>query len=254
MAEIAGAVVTIEISPHVFQLASEELAGYGNITLLRQDALANKNHMDEGMLDVVRAKLAENPKYRFKLCANLPYNVATPILSNLLMVEPRPVSLTATIQLELAERIIAQPSTKDYSALSIWMQALADIEIVRTMPPSVFWPRPKVHSAIVHIVPNAEKRQRLRDPEFFHHFIRQVFTLRRKFLRGVLVAIFKDRLDKPTIDQVVAKMGFETNVRAEELPVETLIKLSDEIHAVLPAAAKEELRSTGGPAELPSAE
>ena len=234
LAEAAAEVVTVEISPQVFQLASEELAGYSNVTILQQDALQDKNHMDEGMLAVIREKLAASSKYRFKLCANLPYNVATPILSNLLMVDPLPVSLTATIQLELAERMIATPGTKDYSALSIWMQALADIEIVRTMAPTVFWPRPKVHSAIVHIVPNAEKRQRLADPEFFHHFIRQVFTLRRKFLRGVLVALFKHQLEKPAIDAVLAKLGFSSDVRAEQLPVETLITLADEMQRVLP--------------------
>lgn len=237
MAELAAEVISVEISPQVFQLANEELASYPNVTLLRQDALRNKNHIDETVLEVVRSKLAENPKYRFKLCANLPYNVATPILSNLLTVNPQPVSLTATIQLELAERIAASPSTKDYSALSIWMQSLADIEIVRTMPPSVFWPRPKVHSAIVHIVPNAEKQRRLADPEFFHHFIRQIFTLRRKYLRGVLAAVFKQQLTKPQVDAVLAKLELAENVRAEQLPVETLIALADELRPLLATQA-----------------
>lgn len=227
MAEVADEVVTVEVSAPVYQLASEELIDYPNVTMLFQDALKNKNQFAEEVLEQVRAKVAAVPGRKFKLCANLPYNIATPILSNLLTVEPLPYSMTATIQLELAERIVAPPSSKDYSALSVWMQAVSDVAIVRTMPPSVFWPRPRVVSAIVHIEPNAAKRARIADPTYFHHFVRGLFLHRRKFLRGVLVAQFKEKFDKPAIDAVLAEFGFESNVRAEELPVETLIRLAD---------------------------
>ncbi len=226
IAERAAAVVTVEISPQVFQLACEELQNFDNITMLQQDALRNKNHFDDAVMEAVRAKLAEEPGRQFKLCANLPYNVATPILSNLLTVDPVPVSLTGTIQLELAERMIAKPSTKDYSALSIWMQALCDMEIVRTMPPTVFWPRPKVHSAIIHIVPNADKRARIADLQYFHEFVRNIFTLRRKYLRGVLAANFKGKFDKAGVDAVLEPFGFAPDARAEQLPVETFIELA----------------------------
>src|SRR5204863_3497697 len=121
-----------------------------------------------------RHKLDAHPDSRFKLVANLPYNIATPILSNLLTASPAPLSLTATIQKELADRIVAPPGTKDYSALSIWMQSLCAIEIVREMRPQVFWPRPKVHSAIIHILPNPGKRAALTDPAFFHEFVRSL--------------------------------------------------------------------------------
>ena len=87
----------------------------------------------------------------FKLVANLPYNIATPIIANLLDGEPHPVSITVTIQKELAERIVAKPRTKDFGALSVWIQCQAVARIVRILPPSVFWPRPQVESAIVRI-------------------------------------------------------------------------------------------------------
>src|SRR5947208_9407595 len=126
--------------------------------------------------------MAAHPGSQFKLVANLPYNIATPILSNLLLADPLPVSLTATIQKELADRIVARPGTKDYSALSIWMQALCAMEVVRELGPQVFWPRPKVHSAIIHIVLNPAKRAALSDLPFFHAFVRGLFFHRRKFL------------------------------------------------------------------------
>src|SRR5262245_58468074 len=171
VAQLAAAVVTVEIDPRLYALASEELSGLANVTMLQQDALKNKNTIHPAVLEAVHQKLDAHPGSQLKLIANLPYNVATPVLSNLLTVTPVPLSLTATIQKELADRIVASPGTKDYSALSIWMQALCAMEIVREMPPQVFWPRPKVHSAIIHIVPHPAKRAALGDLTFFHEFI-----------------------------------------------------------------------------------
>ena len=229
LAELAAAVVTVEIDPRLFQLASEELSDATNVVMLQQDALKNKNQIHPAVLEAVRAKIAEAPGRQLKLVANLPYNVATPILSNLLSVDPLPISMTATIQKELADRICAAPGTKDYSALSIWMQAQCDIAIVRTMPPQVFWPRPKVTSAILHIVPRAEMRAKIADLAFFHQFVRSLFLHRRKVLRGVLASQFKDQLDKVEVDGLLAALGLPPDVRAEQLDVSTLIALAEAV-------------------------
>ena len=160
MAEQAGHVVTVEIDAHLHQLASELLIDRENITMLRQDALRNKNHFDARVIDAVREALDAVPGRQLKLVANLPYSVATPVLSNLLSCEVLPVTMTATIQKELADRIVTRPKTKDYSSLSVWMQSQCQTEIARVLPPSVFWPRPKVTSAIVHITVDREPRPR----------------------------------------------------------------------------------------------
>jgi 16S rRNA (adenine1518-N6/adenine1519-N6)-dimethyltransferase len=206
------------------------------VTMLQEDALKNKNTLAPSVLEAVRAKLAAQPGRYFKLVANLPYNIATPILSNLLAADPVPLSMTATIQKELADRIVAQPGSKDYSALSIWMQALCAVEIVREMPPQVFWPRPKVTSAIVHIIPHPGKRAAIADVDFFHNFIRSLFLHRRKFLRGSLATSLKDRLEKPAIDDILASFAFPTDARAEQLDVQTLIALSETVRQKLNAA------------------
>jgi 16S rRNA (adenine1518-N6/adenine1519-N6)-dimethyltransferase len=235
MAPLVAGVVTVEIDPRLFALASEELARHANVTMLQQDALKNKNTLHPAVLDAVREKLAATGGSQLKLVANLPYNVATPILSNLLTIDPVPASMTATIQKELADRMIASPGTKDYSALSIWMQALCAIEIVREMPPQSFWPRPKVHSAIIHILPNPAKRRLIADLPFFHDFIRSLFFHRRKFLRSVLVSALAERLDKPAIDALLAEFNFPTDARAEQLDVQTLIALSEAVRRRLQA-------------------
>jgi 16S rRNA (adenine1518-N6/adenine1519-N6)-dimethyltransferase len=229
MAEKAAAVVTVEIDERMYALASEELTDYSNVLMLQVDALKSKNHIEPEVIDVVKEQLEIDPARRFKLVANLPYNIATPILSNLLTCDVVPLSMTATIQKELAERMVAVPSTKDYSALSIWMQALCDIQIVRILPPQVFWPKPKVHSAIVHIVPSPEKRERIPDLTFFHDFVRSLFLHRRKFLRGVLIVMLKDRVEKPIIDELLAAFQFPEDVRAEQLDVETILALSEAV-------------------------
>ena len=227
LAERAGAVVTVEIDPHLHQLAREELADFTNITMLRQDALRNKNNLHPDVLEAVRTRLAEIPDSRFKLAANLPYNVATPILSNLLQNEPVPTSMTATIQKELADRIMAPPRTKDYGALSIWIQSQCDVTLVRELPPTVFWPRPKVSSAIIHIEVDPARRAAIPDRDYFHSFTRAIFLHRRKFLRSGLVSAYKNELDKAAVDQVLSQQNLGPQARAEELTWQQVLELAE---------------------------
>ena len=234
VAPAAAEVVTVEIDPHVFMLAQEELAVHENVTMLQQDVLRNKNSFAQNVLDTLKEKLAVSANRRLKLLANLPYNVATPIISNLLRTDLDPNLIVVTIQKELGDRIVANPGTKDYGALSIWIQAQADAEIVRVMSPKVFWPRPKVHSAIVAIRPNEEKRPRIPNLEYFHWFTRAMFFHRRKFMRSVILSAFKKRLDKPTVDEVMSEMSLGADARSEQLGVEEMIQLGELLRARLP--------------------
>ena len=229
LAQTAAAVITVERDPRLYELAADELADCANVTMLRRDALKNKNHLHPEVLAAVREQLAVGPNRRFKLVANLPYNIATPVVSNLLVADPVPVSMTVTIQKELAERIAARPGTKDYSALSVWVQCQCDVEIVRLMPPTAFWPRPKVHSAIVHVVARPERRRRIDDIVRFHALVRSLFLHRRKVLRGVLSMAGEVRLEKSEVDRILKRLGIAPTARAEQLDVETLLALSGEV-------------------------
>lgn len=229
MAEQAGHVVTVEIDSYLAPLAQHEFADVENVTLLQMDALKSKNELAPQVLQTLRERLAHIPGGRLKLVANLPYNVATPILSNLLSVEPWPNRMVATIQKELAQRITAQPGTKDYSALSVWMQSQCQAEIVRIMAPSVFWPRPKVDSAILDIRPQKVMRKRLADPAAFHLLIRSIFLHRRKFLRSALVSAVKPDLDKQQVDGILADLQLDASVRAEQLNPTQMIELYDAV-------------------------
>jgi 16S rRNA (adenine1518-N6/adenine1519-N6)-dimethyltransferase len=228
LAARAAAVVTAEVDPQMYQLASEALIDCRNVTMLQLDALKNKSTFHPEVLQAVRDQLAA-PGRRLKLAANLPYNIATPVLSNLLSTDLRPVSMTVTIQKELAERITAVPSSKDYGALSIWIQCQCDTRTVRILPPTVFWPQPKVESAILQILPDPDKRARIPDPAFFHTFVRSMFFHRRKFLRSELLSAFKSELDKAAADDILREQALGGTARAEELSVEAMLALSEAV-------------------------
>ncbi|XZE52113.1 16S rRNA (adenine(1518)-N(6)/adenine(1519)-N(6))-dimethyltransferase RsmA [Planctomycetaceae bacterium SH139] len=230
LARRAGQVVTVEIDANLAELARQEFSDAPHVTLLQQDALKNKNTLHPLVLETVREAMARiGPDAKFKLVANLPYNVATPIISNLLDDDPIPDRMVVTIQKELAERIVAKPATKDYSALSVWIQALARSQIVRILPPSVFYPRPKVQSAIIRIDPDPKLRARLVDVKFFHRTVRAFYFHRRKFLRSVVMSAFKGVLEKEVVDQVLGEAGMQPTTRAEELSVKQTIDLVERL-------------------------
>lgn len=237
LAENAAAVVTVEIDQFLFQMAREELEPFDNIEMLKQDALKSKNKIHPLVLETVQKHLDVDANRVFKVAANLPYNIATPLISNLLKNEPVPATITVTIQRELADRLVAKPNTKDYGALSIWVQSLCDVEVVRVMSPKVFWPRPKVESAIIHIVHRPERRAELPDLEFFLTFVRSMFFHRRKFMRSVAVAAFKGQLEKPEVDEVLGSMGFGADARTEQLDVSTMQQLCEAFRQKLKSKA-----------------
>ena len=209
------------------QMASEELEDFDNIIMLKQDALKNKNRMHENVTNAVKQQLAEDDSRVFKLAANLPYNVATPIIANFLRSDVVPHTMTVTIQKELADRIVATPGSKDYGALSVWVQSLCDVSIVRIMSPKVFWPRPKVDSAIIHIEHQPGRRAAFEDLDFFYAFVRAMFFHRRKFLRSVAVSAFKGQLSKPEVDEVLARLSINADARTEQLTMAELQTLCE---------------------------
>ncbi len=232
MAQQAAAVVTVEVDPLMHVLASEELIDYDNVTMLKQDVLRNKNAIDEGVYSALAEPLS-HPGRRFKLVANLPYNIATPLISNLLFPPLVPSMMVVTIQKELADRITAPPRTKDYGALSVWVQSLCEAETLRILPPSVFWPRPKVYSAIIRVTPNDEKRQRITDLRFFHTFTRAIFLHRRKYLRSCLLSAVKGQLGKPEVDAIMEQRKLGETSRTEQLHVDELLQLAEVVRLAI---------------------
>lgn len=229
LAERAGFVVSVEIDPRLHALAEQLVGQRPNVRLLCQDALQSKHQFHPAVLDALNAALAGDKQRQFKLVANLPYNVATPVISNLLALERPPVSITATIQRELAERIVAQPGSRDYGALSVWVQSQAEARIERVIPPQVFWPRPQVFSAIIQIVLNPSRRGQIQDLGFFHAFIRGIFIHRRKLLRAQVHSVLGREVEKGDVDALLCGLRLDPQARADQLDVPTLLFLAEAV-------------------------
>ncbi len=230
MAPLAAAVVSVEVDRDLHQLAGEELFHFSNVTLLHTDVLKTKHRIEPAVLDALQRQLGAGPGRRWKLVANLPYNVATPLISNLLALDNPPYVMTVTVQKEVADRIVARPGVKDYGALAIWIQIQCRAEIVRVLAPSVFWPRPKVSSAFVQITLDETLRQRIPDRAFFHDFVRSMFCHRRKVLRSELLSARK-QFSKVQVDELLAGLGLDPMVRAERLGPEEMLRLCEAVCA-----------------------
>jgi 16S rRNA (adenine1518-N6/adenine1519-N6)-dimethyltransferase len=237
LAAAAARVVTAEIDPRLGQLARERLVDRDNVTLVEGDALAAKHRFAPAILEAIQGATNASPTGRLLLVANLPYCVATPVISNLLAL-PRPFDVAVvTVQREMAERMIAAAGSSAYNALSVWVGAQCHGEIIRILPPTVFWPRPKVDSAIIRIDLDPARRQAIPDLARFHAFVRDVFCHRRKLLRGVLLRMAGGKgtdAAKGRVASAFAALGLGPDARAEEIPPDRFVALEQAFYVAGP--------------------
>ncbi|MFI4848485.1 MAG: 16S rRNA (adenine(1518)-N(6)/adenine(1519)-N(6))-dimethyltransferase RsmA [Gimesia chilikensis] len=228
MAQKARHVISVEYDRNMHTLASEATQKYDNITLLNCDALKNKNRLNPVVLEEIDQQLKANPGSHLKLVANLPYNVATPIISNLVASDLPWNRMVVTIQYELGLKMSCKPATSNYGALSVWLQSQCFVKLLKKVGPTVFWPRPKVDSAIVQLTPNPPLKQKIGDRVFFQDFLRRVFQHRRKLMRSTLVGMYSKQLSKTEVDALLEAHGYEREkTRAEELTVPEMIELAN---------------------------
>jgi 16S rRNA (adenine1518-N6/adenine1519-N6)-dimethyltransferase len=231
LAASAGAVVSVEVDPAFHLLASELIGDNPRVLLLGSDALKNKNHLNPRLLDAVQEMTTKSGLKRIKLVANLPYSVATPVIANFLLTDLPVERMVVTVQWEIAERMLAEPGHKSYGSLAVLVQSIADVELLRQLRPSVFFPRPKVDSAIICIRPNKVRRaalvQRLGDVQRLRNFLRDLYTHRRKNLRGALAGSPSGRREKPDVDRLLAEAGIDGTARSETLTVEQHLVLCE---------------------------
>ncbi len=233
LAEEAGKVISVDVDRNMALLAAEAVKDCDNVTLINQDILKNKNTLAPEICDLIRAQVASLPNGQLKLVSNLPYSVATPVIANLIASDLPWERMVCTIQWELGEKMASEHGTSGYSALSVWIQSQASIRILRRLGPNVFWPRPKVDSAIVSIWRNTEAAARINDRKFFLDFLRRTFSQRRKLIRPVLIGMYRKQLDKEDVDRLLAELEHKIDDRAEQMEIATLIRLSNKVHATI---------------------
>ncbi|MGC1274114.1 MAG: 16S rRNA (adenine(1518)-N(6)/adenine(1519)-N(6))-dimethyltransferase RsmA [Planctomycetaceae bacterium] len=236
MAREAAAVVSVEVDSNMAAMAQTSIAAFDNVTLIHSDALKNKNRFRPEVVDAIRAELAKDPERQLKLVANLPYSIATPIVSNLVASDLPWVRMVITIQLELAQRMVAGPGKSNYGSLSVWLQSQCHVKLIKRLPPSVFWPRPQVNSGIVMLTPAPNKAGGIADRPFFQDFLRRLFVQRRKMMRNVIGGMYRKQLGKPAVDALLDELGFGPKTRAETLEPYQLVQLGNRLHAAIEAS------------------
>ena len=224
--EQAAGVVSVEVDSAFAALTDEAVSDHRDrVALIHGDALKNKNEMNPDVIHAITDLQQRTRAPYFKVVANLPYSVAVPVISNVLLSDLNPERLVVTVQWEIAERLTASVGVKAYAALAVLMQSIADVTVVRRLPPSVFWPRPQVDSAIMLIRPNPAKREHVGDVTRFRHFLRDLYVHRRKNLRRALVSLPDKQFSKEEVDAKLVELGIEGTTRAEALDVEQHLRL-----------------------------
>ncbi|MBX3404207.1 MAG: ribosomal RNA small subunit methyltransferase A [Phycisphaeraceae bacterium] len=181
-------------------------------TLVHGDCLEGKRTLSP----LITQALGGRP---FALVANLPYAAATPLMSTLLVDHPECPTLAVTIQREVAERLGAAPGGKDYGALAVLAQSLAQVRPIATLPRECFWPRPDVTSAMVLLSRRAEPL--VADPAALSAFLRDLFAHRRKQIGAVL----GKGTDWETVAAAPGCGEITPMLRAEQLSVPQVVAL-----------------------------
>lgn len=198
-------VIACEIDRDLAAILGERFGG--RITLIVGDCLKGQRELSDDVAAAIAGR-------RFKLIANLPYQIASPLMAALLMDHPNCGGEFVTIQKEVADRLVAQPRTKEYGPLSIIVQALAKVQRIGTLSPSCFWPPPEVTSAMVSIIPRESNDVPQSSRREFARFITELFSKRRKQL-GTIFG--RDHTNWPH--------GVTADLRPEALDVGQLIEL-----------------------------
>ena len=208
----AGRVTAVEIDRDLARLLRDRLGGRESFRLIEGDALAGKHELNADLLATVAE--ARSAGLRRKLVANLPYNIASPLVIELLIAG---VDLLAfTVQKEVADRFKAAADGDDYGPLTVMAQLLGRVEVLRTLPPQAFWPAPKIDSSLVRLRRDDRLGAGVRS---FGAFVHKVFTFRRKTLRKAL-----DQAGYPA-DVVLAGAGVDGTLRPEVFTPEQFVAM-----------------------------
>jgi 16S rRNA (adenine1518-N6/adenine1519-N6)-dimethyltransferase len=185
LAEKAGRIIAVELDNNLYKIAKEQVAAFDNIDLLNTDVLENKNTINNQVVNLLQQahKLFSG---RVILAANLPYNVASPLMMNLITGNIHADCMYVTVQKEVADRMKAQPGSSDYGVLSIILQACGEVVILRILKPSVFWPMPQVDSAMVKFFRNEIKCEKIKSIELFIQVVHLFMNHRRKTLQACI--------------------------------------------------------------------
>lgn len=219
LAQQAGKVVSVELDTSLLPILDETLDSFSNTEVVSGDVL----NIDLSAL--VTEKFAN---LRPVVCANLPYNITTPILSRLIEANCFE-TITVMIQKEVAKRLCATPESGKGGAFSLFLQYYMVPQYCFDVPRDCFYPAPKVTSAVIRCTKRTQPAVTVSDEAFFFRTIKGGFALRRKTLPNSLASVFGGQMDKSTITAAILECGLSPTVRGERLTLQNYADLADEL-------------------------
>src|SRR5665647_224304 len=212
--------LAIDIDPRLEAVLAETLAAFDNVKILFQDIL--KTDIESALMTAWQLKEI----VPYKVCANIPYNITTPIIFKLLESCPHMQSATLMMQKEVANRIMATPGGKEYGRLTIATAYHARVEHILNVSHNCFYPSPEVDSVVLRFTPRQEGTLTFEEEQVFKQLLNSCFQQRRKTILNTCSKFF--RVDKTFMAEKLRTLGLEPNLRPENLALPDYITLVKE--------------------------
>ena len=222
LCKYASSVAAVELDSALLPVLATTLSDYDNIHIVQGDILK---------LDIEALVYRYFQGLKPVVCANLPYNVTTPILSKLFECGLFS-SITVMIQKEVAQRICAKPGTPEYGAFTVFSNYYTAPQPCFDVPPDCFHPRPKVTSTVIRMEKKDPPKD-LTDTPLFFGIVRSAFAQRRKTLANALTPLLCDRLPRALLPAVISECGFDPRIRGETLGIPEFVALTNRFSALL---------------------
>jgi len=232
LAELAGKVIAIEADYTLAEIAKKQLLKAENVEIITTDILENKSTINQ---TVTASLILARKRYagRFLLVANLPYNVASPVILNLTTGPTVADGIYVTVQKEVADRMTAAPGSSDYGTLSIYLGATGEAKTIRVLKPTVFWPQPRVESAMVSFIYKKEKADRIQNMQMFNKIVALFMSHRRKMLKAC-IKLARDELAKVNIwPEIFEQCMIDPTQRPEQLLPQDYIAIANQCYTTL---------------------
>lgn len=239
-------VLAVEIDSDLQQVARDLLGTPKGVCWILADILSTKNSLNPLIVDLIAKETTNAECNGFKLVANLPYNVAVPVVVNFLESALKWRTMVVMVQDELADRFLARPGTPDYGFVSVLIGLLARVERVRRVGAAAFWPSPKVGSSILKLTPISSNLFSEVPYSYFKAIAKGIFSHRRKkWLKSLLSESGISK--KSFFEKELAHLGFDTNLRAESFSPDDILNIAVALSGLGYSAVEESHRGCAEP-------
>ena len=226
LTELAGKVIAVELDDVLTKITAKQLEEKHNLEIITSDILESKNTIDSSVIEAVTAARNEYSG-RLMLVANLPYSVASPVMLNLITGSVTADCMYVTVQKEVADRMTAEPGSAHYGTLSIFLAATGDVKILRTLKPTVFWPKPQVDSTMISFIRSRKKTGRINNMQIFRQVVNLFMQHRRKMLKACTRFAADDLENIHNWDSIFTDCAIDSRNRPEQLSADEFLSIAN---------------------------